>query len=253
MISREIALNVQLDPENENFSTLNHLRFFRLWIIYFALMSDVFPRWTNRLPLAAGTGLLVLGCLAIGGVWYYATPKYTRVGYQPLQPVPYSHYVHVTQVGLDCRYCHSTVEKSWYANVPSGSVCLNCHNQVLPNDPRLALVRDSVKSGQPIPWVQVHRTPDFVYFNHAVHVSRGVSCVHCHGQVNEMEEIRHDKPFSMLFCLECHRDPAPYLRPVAEVYNLAWTNDVNLQTAIGRKWIEDWHINASQNCSACHR
>ncbi|MCB1128829.1 MAG: cytochrome c3 family protein, partial [Verrucomicrobiae bacterium] len=170
-------------------------------------MSDIFPKWTNRLPALVLTGAALVGTAAVAGAWYYFTPKYSRVGYQPIQPVAFSHNIHVDQLGLDCRYCHNGVEKAWYSNVPSSTLCMNCHNQVLKEDARLALVRESAASGTPIPWVQVHKVPDFVYFNHSVHVNRGISCVHCHGQVNQMDEVRHAQPLSMSFCLECHRHP----------------------------------------------
>src|SRR5512139_2698646 len=131
-------------------------------------MANLFPGWFNRLPLQIAVGFVASGSLVVGGVWYYFTPEYSRVGYGPIQPVPYSHETHVSQLGLDCRYCHVGVEQSWYANIPSPSVCMNCHSQVLVNDARLAPVRDSFRSGVPVPWVQIHRTPDFAYFNHAV-------------------------------------------------------------------------------------
>ena len=217
-------------------------------------MSDIFPRWTNKLPAQVIAGAMLAGTAAGAAVWYYFTPKYTRVGYQPVQPVAFSHAIHVEQVGLDCRYCHNGVEKSWYSNVPSASTCMNCHNAVLPTDPKLELVRNSYATGEPIPWVQVHKTPDYVYFNHAVHVNRGVSCVHCHGPVNKMDEVQHAKPLSMGFCLECHRDPSSYLRDPKHVFNLNWQpenpaahKDAMVQAA------HDWKINSSQNCSACHR
>jgi hypothetical protein len=133
-------------------------------------MSDVFPKWTNQLPWKILAGLALTGTAVVAGMWYYLTPKYTRVGYQPLQPVAFSHATHVEQLGMDCRYCHHAVEQSWYANLPAASTCLRCHNQVQAGDSRLALVRDSAQTGQSIPWVQVHKTPDYVYFNHAVHV-----------------------------------------------------------------------------------
>lgn len=216
-------------------------------------MSDIFPRWTNKLPAKILAGLIILGGTAGVAINYYATPKYTRVGYQPIQPVAFSHAIHVDQLGLDCRYCHNGVEKSWYSNVPAASTCMNCHNQVLANDPKLALVRESFNTGQPIPWVQVHKTPDYVYFNHAVHVNRGVSCLHCHGEVHKMDEVRHEKPLSMGFCLECHRNPEKYVRPPDEVFNLDWKADPATQKQIGEKFVHDWNVNSSQNCSACHR
>src|ERR1700752_3913025 len=126
-------------------------------------MSDIFPKWTNHLPLKVIIGLMLVGSSVTAGVWYYFSPKYTRVGSQPIQPVAFPHSVHVDQVGLDCRYCHSAVEKAWYSNVPASSTCMNCHNQVLKDDPRLASIRESAQDGKPIPWVQIHKLPDYVY------------------------------------------------------------------------------------------
>ncbi|MCS7091046.1 MAG: cytochrome c3 family protein [Verrucomicrobiota bacterium] len=222
-------------------------------------MSAVFPKWMNRLPLMILVGLLLVGGGVVAGVWYYFTPKYTRVGYQPLQPVAFSHKVHVDQLGLDCRYCHHDVERAWFSNIPASSTCMNCHNQVLKDDPRLALVRESVATGRPIPWVQVHKVPDYVYFNHAVHVNRGVSCVECHGRVDQMDEVYHAKPLSMAFCLDCHRDPASFLRPLDKVTDLAWRWSVDpaeharQQRTQGRWLMEHWRVESLQNCSACHR
>jgi formate-dependent nitrite reductase cytochrome c552 subunit len=222
-------------------------------------MSDIFPKWTNRLPLYGLVGAAMVGTAVTAGVWYYFTPKYTRVGYQPIQPVAFSHAVHVDQIGLDCRYCHSAVERSWYSNVPSASTCLNCHNQVLKDDPRLALVRESAQTGQPIPWVQVHKVPDYVYFNHSVHVNRGVSCVECHGPIHQMDEVRHAQPLSMAFCLDCHRDPAGRLRPLDKITDLSWkwSDDPKLNAAkqreMGQKFVHDWKVQSLQSCSACHR
>lgn len=205
------------------------------------------------MPLKIAIGAMLIGGGVTAGVTYYFTPKYTRVGYQPIQPVAFSHEIHAGQLGMDCRYCHDGVEKSWYSNIPTASVCMNCHNQVLKDSPKLELVRESALSGKPIPWVQIHKTPDYVYFNHAVHVNRGVSCVKCHGQVNHMDEVRHEKPFSMGFCLECHRDPAKHIRDPKDVYNLDLKISDAEQEKMGKKFVHDWKVNASQNCSACHR
>lgn len=195
----------------------------------------------------------MVGTVAMAGVNYYLTPKYTRVGYQPVQPVAFSHAIHAEQLGIDCRYCHNGVEKSWYSNVPAAATCLNCHNTVLANDPKLELVRESGKTGKPIPWVQIHKTPDYVYFNHSVHVNRGVSCVECHGPVNKMDEVKHAQPLSMSFCLDCHRNPEQHLRDPKDVYNLDLVIDPAKQLEQGTKFKHDWKVNASQNCSACHR
>ena len=173
-------------------------------------MSDVFPRWTNRLPGQIIFGLLLIGGVVTAGLNYYFTPKYTRVGFQPTQPVPFSHSIHVKQLGLDCRYCHDGVEKSWYSNVPAADTCMNCHSAGRADDPKLEPVRASYKdANKPVEWVQIHKLPDYVYFNHSVHVNRGVSCVECHGRVDEMDEVRHEKHFSMTFCLDCHRELSP--------------------------------------------
>jgi hypothetical protein len=193
------------------------------------------------------------------GVWYYFTPKYFRVGYQPVQPVAFSHKTHAGQLGIDCRYCHSDVEKSWFSNIPSASTCMNCHSQVLKDDPRLALVRESAATGKPIPWVQIHRVPDFVYFNHSVHVTRGISCVECHGRIDQMDEVYHAKPLSMSFCLDCHRDPGSKLRPLDKITDLAWkwSDDpleaAKAQKAHGDMMIKNMKVESLDNCSACHR
>jgi hypothetical protein len=222
-------------------------------------MSDIFPKWTNRLPRNIIIGALLVGTAVTGGVTYYFTPKYTRVGYEPIQPVAFPHSVHVTQLGLDCRYCHNGVEKSWYSNIPATSVCMNCHTQVLKDDPRLAVVRDSAASGRPIEWIQIHKMPDYVFFNHSVHVNRGISCVECHGHINHMDEVFHAKPLSMTFCLNCHRDPAMHVRPLDKITDLDWQvtqNDADWssqQRELGTKIVKDWHTQSLQNCSTCHR
>lgn len=222
-------------------------------------MSDVFPRWTNRLPGQIIFGLLLIGGVVTAGLNYYFTPKYTRVGFQPTQPVPFSHSIHVKQLGLDCRYCHDGVEKSWYSNVPAADTCMNCHSAVRADDPKLEPVRASYKdANKPVEWVQIHKLPDYVYFNHSVHVNRGVSCVECHGRVDEMDEVRHEKHFSMTFCLDCHRelspengDPNKRLRPLDKITDLAYdrSKDENNKT----NFVKEWHVKTSENCSACHR
>ena len=206
-----------------------------------------------------GVGAALTGGGVTMGAWYYFTPKYTRVGYEPVQPVPFSHKIHAGELGIDCRYCHNGVEKSWFSNLPGASTCMNCHSTVLKDDPRLAIVRDSAATGKPIEWVQVHVIPDYVYFNHSVHVARGISCVECHGRIDQMDEVHQDKPLSMGFCLNCHRDPAQHLRPADKVTDLGWkwspdseTNSM-MQTEYGTRYVHDWKVQSLQNCSACHR
>ena len=217
-------------------------------------MSAIFPKWTNRLPLMIIVGVVLVGSAVSAGVWYYFTPKYSRVGYQPIQPVPFSHAVHAGQLGMDCRYCHTGVEKSWFSNIPAASTCMNCHSQVLKDDPRLALVRESAATGKPIEWIQIHKLPDFAYFNHSVHVNRGISCVECHGRIDQMDEVYHAKPFGMAFCLECHRHPELKLRPENKITDLAWQPKSEAeQLKDGKQRMQDWKVESLQTCSACHR
>lgn len=217
-------------------------------------MSNIFPKWTNQLPLFVLVGGVLLGGGVVTGVTYYFTPKYTRVGYQPVQPVSFSHKIHAGQLGIDCRYCHDMVEESWFSNLPAADTCMKCHSTVLKDDPRLKPVRESYETGKPIPWVQIHKTPDYVYFNHAVHVTRGISCVKCHGRVDQMDEVRHDKPLSMAFCLECHRSAHAHIRPLDKVTDLAWEGGNQfVPEHDGRQLEERLDVRASENCSACHR
>ncbi len=217
-------------------------------------MSYIFSKSANKLPLQIVIYLVVLAGIATAGVTYYMTPKYSRVGYAPVQPVPYSHELHVGQLGLDCRYCHSNVDESGFANLPTAQTCMNCHNQVKPDSPLLAPVRRSYETGEPVPWVKIHDLPDFAYFNHAVHVNRGVSCVECHGKINEMEVVEHAQPLSMGFCLDCHRAPESRVREPADIFDLnSKTIAEKHGIEAGKKFVHDWNIKPPQSCSGCHR
>lgn len=211
-------------------------------------MSDIFPKWTNKLPAMVGVAAAVLVPTILAGITYYFTPKYTRVGYQPKQPVAFSHAIHAGQLGIDCRYCHSDVDKSWFSNIPSSETCMRCHSMVAKDSPKLSLVRESYSTGKPIPWVQIHKTPDYVYFNHSVHVNRGISCVKCHGDIQTMDEVHHAKPLSMGFCLECHRQPEKHIRPNELVTQLDWSGEFD-----GKKAVHDWKVQPGISCSTCHR
>ncbi len=202
----------------------------------------------------AGAVTVFVVVLTVGVVWYYFTPKYTRVGYQPKQPAPFSHEFHVGELGMSCKYCHTNVDQSPHSNVPATQTCMNCHTRVKTQSPQLAAVRDSWESGEPVRWNQVHRVPDYAYFNHAVHVNRGVSCQSCHGKVNEMKVVHHDQPLSMSWCLDCHHNPAPHLRPQEEIYNLDWEpagGETRLE--IGQRLQQELQINPPETCQACHR
>jgi hypothetical protein len=217
-------------------------------------MANLFRKSANELPAKIIVGLLVVAATAVASITYYFTPKYTRVGYMPQQPVPYNHFLHVEQLGIDCRYCHTQVEVSGHANVPDAGTCMACHSQVKKDSPLLAPIRQSYESGEPVQWVRIHQVPDYVYFNHAVHVNRGVSCVECHGQVNEMVEVWHDKPLSMAFCLDCHRNPEQFIRPLDQVYNLNWKPaNADEHKAWATEAVVHWNLNPPQSCSGCHR
>ena len=217
-------------------------------------MANVFPKWANSIPVKVAVAFALVGGAVTLGVTYYFTPKYTRVGYAPIQPVAFSHALHSGQLGIDCRYCHTFVDRSGHSNVPATNVCMSCHSMVRKDDPQLSLVRESYESGEPIPWVRVHKTPDYVYFNHAVHVNRGISCVECHGRVDQMEVVHHAESFSMGFCLDCHRNPEKNIRPLDEVYNLSWErpNDAEAKAEF-EGFVHDWKVNPPQSCSGCHR
>lgn len=218
-------------------------------------MSYLFPKSANKLPLQIILFVVVVVGIVTAATNYYATPKYTRVGYAPVQPVPFSHALHNGQLGIDCRYCHSNVEKSGHANIPTSQTCMNCHNQVKTDSPLLAPIRESYASGNPVEWVRVHEVPDYVYFNHAAHVNRGVSCVECHGQINEMEVVTHAKPLSMSFCLDCHRAPEKVLRDPALITKLDWKHPAGEdgQIEAGTKFKHDWNVKPPTSCSGCHR
>ncbi len=220
-------------------------------------MSLVFPKSANRLPLQIIFFLIIAGGLVTAGVTYYFTPKYTRVGYAPVQPVPFSHALHAGQLGMDCRYCHAGVDQGPHSTLPSAQTCMNCHNTIKKDSPLLAPVRASFETGDPVPWIKVHQAPDFVYFNHAVHVNRGMSCVECHGNVTTMAEgetIAQRQPLSMAFCLECHRDPASRIRDPKDVFDLNSRRLVDQGRAgDAAKLIAHMKANPPQSCSGCHR
>jgi len=195
-------------------------------------MAQIFPRWTNDTPLYGFVGTVVLLSATVFGFYVWASPLHTDVGYRPKQPVPYSHALHAGTLGLDCRYCHAYVERGPFAGVPPTQTCMNCHAQVKKDSPALEVVRKSWAEGTSIPWVRIHKEPDFVYFNRSAHVRVGfggnvaaVGCESCHGRIDTMEVVRQEQPLSMAWCLECHSNPAPNLRPVDQVTAMGWEGD----------------------------
>ncbi|QDU84057.1 Class III cytochrome C family protein [Planctomycetes bacterium Pla163] len=208
-----------------------------------------FPSWT--LTIRDTAGLLVGGGLlyVIVIVTFGFSPMTTDVGYQPTQPVPFSHAIHAGELGIDCRYCHNTVEKAGHAAIPPTATCMNCHGMIHTESEKLELVRESAKTGEAIPWVRVHDLPDYAFFNHAAHLAAGVGCSSCHGRIDHMETVFQKEPLSMGWCLDCHRNPEPHIRPVDQITNMAWENDADL----GAKILAERGIEPNQNCSTCHR
>ena len=215
-------------------------------------MSAIFPKSADRYLRLAAVSLAAVGASVIGLYAYLTQPRVMDTGYSPVQPVAYSHKLHAGNLGMDCLYCHSTVEKSSFAAIPTTETCMNCHVRVKPQSPLLAKVRESHATGQPIEWVKVHKLPDYVYFNHQAHVTSGVSCVSCHGRVDQMIEVKQVQPLSMAWCLDCHRSPAAHIRPPSLVTKLDWTPERDA-AGIGREIIAQKGIAPPTNCSGCHR
>jgi hypothetical protein len=217
------------------------------WPHVFTHRADV---WLGRVLVGA---VLTAG-LALAGLYYYGPPEYTRVGYAPAQPVHFSHEQHAGRLGISCLYCHTGVEESSTAGIPPTQTCMACHQTIKPESPQLAVVRASWSSGEPVQWVRVHQTPDYVYFNHAVHVRRGVGCVSCHGKVNEMPVVVHEKPLSMGWCLDCHRRPEAHLRPPGETSHFDWKPPGGRsQIDYGAFLRDQSRIHAPEHCAGCHR
>lgn len=170
------------------------------------------------------------------------------------QPVPFSHAHHVGALGIDCRYCHTSVEKAAFAGIPPTHTCMTCHSQLFTNAPMLAPVRESLAKHEPIHWNKVNRLPDYVYFDHSVHVENGIGCSTCHGPVQMMPLIRQTAPLTMGWCLGCHRDPKPYLRPKSQIFNMEWKPPKD-QLEKAKKLLVAYHIDTEHltDCSRCHR
>ncbi len=212
----------------------------------------VFPRWTNKVPFWLLVTLTLLVCAIVFIFWYWASPKHLEVGYQPRQPIDYSHKLHAGQLGIDCRYCHHLVDKSKFAGVPATETCLNCHTQIKKDSPEIVKLREFHAAGKPVPWVRVHKLPDYVYFDHSAHVNKGVSCISCHGRVDQMDVVRQTEPMSMAWCMDCHEAPAANIRDKSLVTKLAWTPEGDALES-GRKFMDMYHVKPRTDCTTCHR
>ena len=186
-------------------------------------MAQIFDRSSNALARASLvlTGLIVIA-LGVALDQLQRSPWVTRQGQRADQPVPFSHKHHVEGLGLQCQYCHTSVEKSSYAGIPPTKTCMNCHAQIWTDAELLKPVRESWATGESIQWIKVHDLPDYVFFNHEIHVNKGIGCASCHGRVDEMPLMYEQNSLQMEWCLNCHRDPAKNLRPTSEIYNMAW-------------------------------
>ena len=215
-------------------------------------MAQVFPQWANKVPLLLGVGAVVFALFATFGIWYWFSPSFTDAGYRPEQPVPFSHKLHAGDLQVSCFYCHGNVERAAVASVPPVQLCMNCHTLVARDKPSLDPVRSSASTGQPLMWVRVHKIPDYAYFPHAPHLRAGVGCSSCHGNVKAMERIQQMEPLSMSWCLDCHRNPKPYLRAPEELLDTSWEAPKD-QEARGAKFLAERHLSPPVDCTSCHR
>lgn len=218
-------------------------------------MAQVFSRsanWASKASILVGLVLVgsILGIVLNINRIYFVNQVNVAID----QPVPFSHKHHVTGMGIDCRYCHTTVEESAFAGVPPTETCMTCHSQIWTEAPILEPVRASFRDGIPIEWNRVHDLPDFTYFNHSIHVNQGIGCQSCHGPVDQMPLMWKAESLNMEWCLDCHRDPAQYIRPRDQVFNMNYQYPAD-QESLGAQLVAEYGVQTSQltNCSICHR
>lgn len=216
-----------------------------------------FPRWTNGLRAAGAVAILMGGAYATAIVLFGFSPYATDVGYMPTQPVPYSHALHAGELGIDCRYCHTSVDKGAHAGIPPLETCMGCHTAIRATSPKLKPLQDAYAEGKPLRWIRIHDLPDYAYFNHSAHVNRGVGCVSCHGRIDKMEVVYQQEPLSMGWCLECHREPELQVRPLDRITDMDfepadWQPNAS-QAEMGAALVQEYNLNPSTDCSTCHR
>jgi hypothetical protein len=218
-------------------------------------MAQIFHSRTNILSKVS----IIVGALLAGGalallLGLARSPYVNMVGVHREQPVPFSHKHHINGLGIDCRYCHTSVEDAAFAGIPAVKTCMTCHSQIWTEAPILEPIRASYRTDEPIKWLRVHDLPDFVYFNHSIHVRKGVGCESCHGRVDQMPLMMKQYSLDMQWCIQCHKQPEKFIRPREAVYQMGWKPDGD-QLALGKKLIDDYHIDKAKmlNCSICHR
>lgn len=219
------------------------------------MSAQVFHPSANSIAKASilGGGLLAV-VVPILLALFIRSDFYNRVRDPLGQPIPFSHQRHVAANGIDCRYCHTSVEDSAFAGIPPTETCMSCHSQVLADSTLIQPVQVSWQTDTPIEWIRVNDLPDYAYFNHSIHISKGVGCDTCHGPVHEMRLTWKENTLQMEWCLDCHRNPEQYLRPLEEVYNTRYVPPAN-QLELGQQLVEEYQVNKAQltNCSICHR
>jgi hypothetical protein len=218
-------------------------------------MAQLFPKSANKLAPASIVALVLVAGGAVGSLVALDYAGFNqRRGETVEQQVPFSHEHHVSGLGIDCRYCHTSVEKSAPAGIPPTSTCYNCHKLVWNEAPMLEPVRSSYRTGKPLEWTKVHDLPDFTYFNHSIHVAKGIGCATCHGPVDQMRLMRVAQPMQMRWCLECHRNPEKFIRPKEEIFNMTWK--AKDQETLGRELVKKYDVRPPAqitSCGTCHR
>jgi len=217
-------------------------------------MNQIFhPSMNTVARVSIIGGVLLVTVLAAGWYFFVRSPFMTGVNIAVEQPIPFSHQHHVDEVGIECRYCHTSVENSAFAGVPPTQTCMTCHSQLFTDAEMLAPVRASYATGEPIKWNRLHDLSDFVYFNHSIHVNNGVGCETCHGRVDQMRLTYKAEPMFMEWCIQCHRAPEKYIRPLDEIYNMGY--EPENQLAMGTQLVAEYGIETGRldDCSICHR
>jgi hypothetical protein len=217
-----------------------------------AAMAQIFHRSFNTIAKASvPAAILALSVLTAGLYILYSSAWSTRATIPLTQPVPFSHQHHFSGLGIDCRYCHASVERSSFADIPPVETCMTCHSQIWLDSPMLEPIRTSFSTGRPLEWVRVDDLPDFVYFNHSIHVNKGVGCVTCHGQVDQMPLVWQVNTLYMGWCLECHRAPERFVRPRERVFDMQWQPDDQLE--LGARLVKEYQVRSRTDCWTCHR
>lgn len=238
-------------------------------------MAQLFPTWANKAPRLILLFLAITAVSAIFIFWFWLSPWHLEVGYRPIQPIPFSHKIHAGKLRMNCIYCHSSVEKGPVAGVPPMQTCINCHighqnsfdiknsedqnkfiktkmtqKDLTRNNFWTSFMLEKFGKDEPINWIRVHKVPDYAYFDHSAHISTGIGCVSCHGRIDRMDTVKLEKPLSMGWCLDCHRNPKSSLRPLDKITDMEWIEDKKLDSVIKMTKKLNPPI---ESCSGCHR